>query len=312
VGVPSRLDRTWRRFSAGLSGLRAPDDGNCSTSGGEEVVTLQMVIEAESGKIGCEVVHVAGVQIEQGLRATEYEQAPTYDTHPDCITVTVQDPWSSDPEDTIELTYYDPALRVQKLLDSFSAKCADDQFAVPGQAPGDCADKGGVDYMERQFTITLNGIESGEIVQQGQIGGGNYNYRINDLAINLVGSNVKDCSLDPGAGSTCHANQFIPYDLIQDGVVKIRNHAGVELPFKLSVGRIHQAKGLASERLMTNPLSSTDSALIQQYRKNEFRGRPIQGVYTLRIHAVPSLRWTNIEDVQFVLGYRYWSAFSNP
>ena len=166
--------------------------------------------------------------------------------------------------------------------------------------------------MERQFTITLDGIESGEIVRQGQIGGGNYNYRINDLAINLVGSNVKDCSLDPGAGTTCYANQFIPYDLIQDGAVKIRNHAGVELPFKLSVGRIHQAKGLAAERLMTNPLSSTDSALIQQYRKNEFRGRPIQGVYTLRIHAVPSLRWTNIEDVQFVLGYRYWSAFSTP
>ena len=312
ASIPTRLNKIWRRAAVGISRLRTPDDGNCTTSDGKEVITLQMVVAIETGGTTRGYIEVSGAQIEQGMPATDYEPAPSYDTHPDCLTVTVQDPWSTDPNDTVELTYYDPALRSQRLLDSFSAKCADDQFAVPGQAPSSCASKGGVDYLERQFTITLDGIESGEIVQQGQIGGGNYNYRINDLAINLVGSNVKDCSLDPGAGTTCYANQFIPYDLVQDGAVRIRNHAGVELPFKLSVGRIHQAKGLAAERLMTNPLSSTDSALIQQYRKNEFRGRPIQGVYTLRIHAVPSLRWTNVEDVQIVLGYRYWSAFSTP
>jgi len=310
--VHANLDRNWKRVSTTLARLKMPDNSNCATTDGEERVTLQMVIHLQESSSGRGEIHVSGAQIEQGEEATEYEMSPTYGTHPDCITVTVQDPWSTDPNATMELTYYDPTLRTQRLLDSFSAKCVDDEFAIPGQAPSECWGKGGVDYLERQFSITLAGIESGQIIQQGQIGGGNYNYRINDMAINLVGSNVKDCSLDPGAGTTCYANQFIPYDLIQDGAVKIRNHAGVELPFKLSVGRIHQAKALAAERLMTNPLSSTDSALIQQYRKNEFRGRPIQGVYTLRLHAVPSLRWTNVEDVQFVLGYRYWSAFSNP
>jgi len=226
-----------------------------------------------------------------------------------CSTATVTDPYTGLPR--VE-HFVSPQARSEELRASFRVKCVQDDFAKEGQVPAACAGKGGVDYFERPFSITLNSIEAGDILGQGQIGQGNYNYRVESVAVNLVGSNVKDCSLDPGAGTSCYTNLFIPYDLVQDGKVRLRDHSGHELPFRLAVGTIHQGKAIAAERLLTNPLSSTDQSLVQQYLKHEFRGRPIQGNFTLRIYGTPSLRWTNLEDVQIYLNYRYWSPFANP
>ena len=36
-------------------------------------------------------------------------------------------------------------------------------------------------------------------------------------------------------------------------------------------------------------------------------GRPLSGVYRLRIHDTPTLDWQKLEDIQLVLNYRYWS-----
>jgi hypothetical protein len=42
--------------------------------------------------------------------------------------------------------------------------------------------------------------------------------------------------------------------------------------------------------------------------KPEFRGRPLDGGYRLRIWDSPGLMWNRLEDVQIILNYRYWSA----
>ena len=70
-------------------------------------------------------------------------------------------------------------------------------------------------------------------------------------------------------------------------------------------------KALAAEVFITNPLNSTQNTLIQPYEKQELRGRPLQGQYTLRIWDVPELVWENVEDIQIIWKYRYWTQFGN-
>ena len=38
-----------------------------------------------------------------------------------------------------------------------------------------------------------------------------------------------------------------------------------------------------------------------------FDGRPLEGTYRLRIWDSPELRWDRIDDIQFLLTYRYWT-----
>ena len=308
------VNTQWQRLAVAIS-IPAPAAG--------EHVTLRLEItpkiEPREQQWGVNAVFrllAWGAQLEGGLTPSAYEATPHYVLNPICQTQTVVDPWTGEPT---EIVYVPPARRSQRLRQSFRVKCFNDDFSSADTTVAECyaldasnQPRGGVEYLERDFSITLGDIESGRVLGQGEIGVGNYNYRIDSLAVNLVGTNVKDCSLDPQAGTSCYTSQFIPYDLVQDGRVWIRNHAGVALPFNLAIGRIHQGKALAAERLLTNPLSSTDSALIQQYTKREFRGRPIQGEYTVRVYATPSLRWANVEDLQILVNYRYWSPFSNP
>jgi len=77
------------------------------------------------------------------------------------------------------------------------------------------------------------------------------------------------------------------------------------------VGRIEHAKALATERLITNPPSSSDEQLLSAYVKREFMGRPLDGHYRLRIWDSGKLDWNKLEDVQIVLRYHYWTRFSD-
>jgi hypothetical protein len=45
-------------------------------------------------------------------------------------------------------------------------------------------------------------------------------------------------------------------------------------------------------------------------QKPELRGRPLDGSYRLIIWDDPSLQWNHLEDVQFVINYRYWAPIS--
>lgn len=191
-------------------------------------------------------------------------------------------------------------------------KCASGSVASLQQAfqylckkPGDCFYE-----LKAPFSIDTEAIDLGDSKLIGKIAASNFNYRHITLALNLVGTGVVDCTLEPTA--SCFGSAFVEYTLDHSAFdVEVLSH---ERPddaqhFNFGLGSINRGKALAAERFITLPTSSADQALLSQpaFEKKEYGGRPLDGSYRLRIHDKPSLRWNKIEDVQLVLQYRYWS-----
>lgn len=163
-------------------------------------------------------------------------------------------------------------------------------------------------YHEAKFYIGQDAIDRGELFPNGGFASGNFNYRHNGIAINLVGVGVRDCesAANPGA---CYSSGSVPFSLRHDGPYWVRNYDGEDYSAPLFVGNIQHGRALTAERYLTNPLSGADRGLLTDYWRDEFRGRPLSGAYTLRIYDSPGLQWQNVEDVQIVLDYGYWTRF---
>jgi len=174
----------------------------------------------------------------------------------------------------------------------------------------DCDESGAVlqCYWERQFSLA-----SEDLLARGQLGRagfavGNYNYRMDRLALNFVGTGVRDCE-DSAFPSTCYGSGYVNYSLEHLGPYTVINHQGDEYQAPLFTGNIEHARGLSAERYLTNPLSAADRGLIEPYRRGEFRGRPLTGTYVVKIWDDGTINFNAIEDVQILLDYRYWTRF---
>jgi hypothetical protein len=183
--------------------------------------------------------------------------------------------------------------------DGIGASCA--ASATPDRSLLRC-------YWETEFTLSQHRIEQGELMPTGGFAVGNFNYRHARIGVNLVGTNVRDCA-GVASPSSCYASGFIPYTLDHTGPFTVRNHFGDEVEARLYDGRIEHAKALTAERYLTNPLSSADRALLDDYWRSELRGRTLPGHYRLRIYDAPGLEFENLEDVQLLFGYQYWTRF---
>lgn len=137
---------------------------------------------------------------------------------------------------------------------------------------------------------------------------GNYNYRHDTIALNLVGTNVHNCANDPNPN--CYGSSYVQYTLQHDASsAGILGYDGNSRVFDFGIGSINYGKALAAEQYLTVPLSSDDQALVSQpgIQHVELSGRPLDGTYYLRIWDSPDLNWAALQDVQFILGYEYWS-----
>jgi hypothetical protein len=176
-------------------------------------------------------------------------------------------------------------------------------FRYVCESPGPCFYE-----LRSPLVIDTRGLATGESKLSGKLAGGNFNFRHIDVAVNLVGTGVLDCARDPSPA--CFGSAFVQYSLFHDAYDSIvTDHQNVDRHFDFGSAAINQGKGLASERFITLPIGSADEALLNQpqIRKPEFRGRPLSGTYRFRVFDKPSLVWANLEDIQFVLTYRYWS-----
>lgn len=146
-------------------------------------------------------------------------------------------------------------------------------------------------FVERVLTGTPAGFAAG-----------NYNYRIETIGLNVVGTGLRICDGSPG----CYGSGNVSYSLLHTGPYIVRNARGEAYSAPLFPGRMESARALGAERYITNPISSADQALIGPYQRPDFSGRPLGGSLVLRIWDEPTLDFDRIEDVQLVLGYRYW------
>lgn len=160
-------------------------------------------------------------------------------------------------------------------------------------------------YWEMSVALDSERIANRADLNEAGFAQGNFNYRIHNVAVNLVGTNVRDCSSSPS--STCYAAGFAQYTLEHHGPYLVTNHAGRQYQADLVRGVIEHARGLASERYLTNPLSSADRALLTDYYRRELWGRPLSGTLVLRIWDGPGVNFNAIEDVQLALEYRYFT-----
>jgi hypothetical protein len=150
-------------------------------------------------------------------------------------------------------------------------------------------------------------FSAGGLFERAGLARGSFNYRIDDLALNFVGTGSRVCS-DPARASSCYSSGFIQYSIHHDGPFPVINRSGdahYEAP--IHAARIEQARGLAAERVITNPISPADRALIDEYRRTEFRGRPLSGEFRIRVWDTGEVNFGGIEDVQVVLNYRYFT-----
>jgi hypothetical protein len=178
-----------------------------------------------------------------------------------------------------------------------------DQFATTSTLGQQC-------YHEIHFSVAGSQVERGAF--GAQIARSNFNYRYSRMAVNLVGSDLRNCG-EALFSSSCNAAGYVQYSLFQDPPYTVTNHSKNLVDVSLFPARIVHAKALAAERVMTNPLSSADRALMEDYWREEFRGRPLQGNYTLRLYdqigqdGGAVMTFDRLEDVQLVFDYNYWT-----
>jgi hypothetical protein len=167
----------------------------------------------------------------------------------------------------------------------------------------------GPQYCYREFTfgVAQPWIQNGKLFNYSGFARGNFNYRIDSLALNFVGSAVRNCD-DAKLPSTCYNAGFVPYSIDHNGPFFIRTHDGGDFQTDLFDGRIEHARGLALERYVTNPISSTDRDLLSDYFRTEFAGRPLDGNFSVKVWEEPGVDFSGIQDVQLILKYRYWTA----
>jgi len=163
-------------------------------------------------------------------------------------------------------------------------------------------------YKEVHVSLSQRDIESGRQLANVGFALGNFNYRIEGISVNVVGTGVRDCSAAESP-SSCYSDGFIPYSISHAGPYFVRNHMGQDFKAELFRGNIEHARALATERYITNPVSGADRELITPYTRTEFQGRPLDGNFTIRIWDDPTIDFSRIRDIQVVLDYRYWTRF---
>lgn len=159
-----------------------------------------------------------------------------------------------------------------------------------------CDGLGGVESVSWTFGVpaTMSGYVATRIAQ------GNRNYRVRRLGVNLDAPGFFDCSV-AASPFECASDATVRYTLRQDGLAGIDNLDGEYRYYALSDGVIQDARGLAAERILP------DDAAIAPYERDEWRGRPFAGLYTLTIRSRPEMSWAQLQNVQLQVEYEYWT-----
>jgi hypothetical protein len=132
-----------------------------------------------------------------------------------------------------------------------------------------------------------------------------HNVRWRRLAINLVGTGIRDCqrASDPIA---CYSDSFVRYELRHAGPAWVTNHSQQWRAFDIPTGQIEGAKALATEEWLDPIANSWNQPLVGNVARTELAGRPVGGAYELVLDLTSDIRLERIERIQLLTETDYW------
>jgi hypothetical protein len=134
-----------------------------------------------------------------------------------------------------------------------------------------------------------------------------HNVRARRIAVNLVGTGVRDCqqSNDPTA---CYSEAFLRFDLAHAGPAWMTTQRGGWRVIDMPTAFIHSGKALAVEEWLDPVTISWETGFVSNVAKGELQGRPVGGSYELIIDVPRDVVLSRIERVQLLLEMDYWVA----
>jgi hypothetical protein len=132
-----------------------------------------------------------------------------------------------------------------------------------------------------------------------------FNQRWTQLAVNLVGTGIRDCSLLTNA-TACYTNPYITGTLLHQGPSMVRSWDGSTLMQAVLPGNIDGLKALAAEEVLDPISNGFSQSYVQSVARTEFQERPFAGMYTLVLALGREVQVQNILSVQILGGESYW------
>jgi hypothetical protein len=149
-----------------------------------------------------------------------------------------------------------------------------------------------------------------------------FNERWGQLAVNLVGSGIRNCASSSLSGqqqTACYTNPYLTANLLQEGpsvawgwggtvAGGTGNGAAAAPAYTLNIapGFIDTLKALAAEEVLDPVSNGFSSAYVQAVARTELQGSPVSGMYTLTLKLGPEVQVQNIQGVQILAGQTFW------
>jgi hypothetical protein len=132
-----------------------------------------------------------------------------------------------------------------------------------------------------------------------------FNARWNRLAVNLVGTGIKDCTKaqDPLG---CYSSSYIPFNLTQTGPSWVVDYSGEWRTLNVPVGQVNLGKALVAEQWLDPISNGWSEPYVQAVQREEFSERPLDGTYVLELELAPEVDLDNIERIQILTDTSYW------
>jgi hypothetical protein len=132
-----------------------------------------------------------------------------------------------------------------------------------------------------------------------------FNARWGNLALNFVGTGVKDCTkaLDPQG---CYNATYIAYNLTQTGPSWVTNYDQAWTFLNTPTSTIEGAKGLAAEIWLDPLKDGWQTQYISAIARTELTLSPLGGAYVLDFAVPPEVVLGNIQRIQLLVGSTAW------
>jgi hypothetical protein len=151
---------------------------------------------------------------------------------------------------------------------------------------------------------TLNGAWSRPVYSD------RHNVRWRRLALNLVGTGIRDCTKSTDSMS-CYTNPYVRYDLLHGGPSWQTSHSLDWRSLDIPIAHIEGGKALAAEEWLEPINNSWNMPYVSNVARGEFFGRPTAGNYELILKITPDVRLDRIERVQLLAEEDYWVRQTN-